>query len=266
MKTPKGLTNKITLDNGVLTKISNKSVDYFLNRRNESKLYDFFSTLDAHKSVIIKPLAWGYNSHNEFYSQFKYLQGTYTFEDQPNFSEENLELVKIILDDYHNLKPEGIVEFQPREYLEKFRSVIKEPFFDLSEFEVTVNQVIDEYYNDNQKCLSHNDLTRGNFLFTSNDGLKLIDYEYSCYNHYLFDYASFITESLNGTNEAEFLKILNLNKREKAKLDDLMLYALILWINWCNYMFETFSDEIYHTIAKQKYHYLQAFWKQKKKA
>jgi hypothetical protein len=56
MKTPKGLTNKITLDNGVLTKTSNKSVDYFLNRQNESKLYDFFSTLDAQKSIIIQPL------------------------------------------------------------------------------------------------------------------------------------------------------------------------------------------------------------------
>jgi len=265
MKTPKGLTNKITLDNGVLTKTSNKSVDYFLNRQNESKLYDFFSTLDAQKSIIIQPLNWGFNDNDEFYSQFQYLDGAYTFEDQPDFSEENLELVKMVLDNYHQLKPEGIVEFHPREYLEKFRSKIKQPFFDLSEFELPVNQVIDEYYSDNQKCFSHNDLTRGNFLFTPSNGLKLIDYEYSCYNHYLFDYASFITESLNGTNEAEFLKLLNLNETEKQKLDNLMLYALVLWINWCNYMYEAFGDEIYRSIAEQKYHYLQAFWKQKKK-
>jgi len=137
-------------------------------------------------------------------------------------------LVKAVLEDYHALQPEGITEFQPREYLEKFRSAIELPFFNLEEFEPALNNVLDNYYADNRKCFSHNDLTRGNFLFTPHEGLKLIDYEYSAYNHDLFDYASFITESLNGTNEAEFVKLLNLSEVEKEKLDDLMLYALIL--------------------------------------
>jgi len=259
MKHPQGLTNKIIFQNNIITKISRKEIDYYLDRKNEAKLYEFFLTLDYKTDFIIRPLAWGFNEKNEFYSQFAYIDNTYSLLEKPDFSLHNLKLIKQLIDNYHQLTPPGIKTFEPKKYLNKFRTAIKEPFFNLDEFEPKLEEVLKDYYQDNKKVFSHNDLTAGNFLFLNANEVLLIDYEYSMYNHYLFDYGSFITESLNGVNEPAFIELLNLSKQEKAKLKEIMYYQLILWINWCNYMFEIYQLPIYKTIAEQKYLALKNF-------
>jgi thiamine kinase-like enzyme len=121
-----------------------------------------------------------------------------------------------------------LTTFNPKVYLDKFRKAIKKPFFDLSQYETKLNEIINHYYDDTKICLNHNDLTAGNFLYLKTGELKLIDYEYSMLNHYLFDYGSFLTETLNGQEEDTFIELLNLSNKELLQLKSIMFYQLIL--------------------------------------
>jgi hypothetical protein len=56
MKQPQGLTNKIIFKNNIITKVSRKEIDYYLNRKNEEKLYQYFLTLNHEIDFIIRPL------------------------------------------------------------------------------------------------------------------------------------------------------------------------------------------------------------------
>lgn len=71
--------------------------------------------------------------------------------------------------------------------------------------------------------VSHNDLIPENFLIKDGN-IFLIDFEYVSLNHYLFDYASFINDSLTGTKRQEFVELLNLTHQELVKLKQLMQY------------------------------------------
>jgi len=55
MKVGQGLTNKMSLEKGVVRKTSSPVVNYFLNRKAEAKLYQQFQTLPD-QDFYLKPL------------------------------------------------------------------------------------------------------------------------------------------------------------------------------------------------------------------
>jgi len=55
MKVAQGLTNKISLEKGMIRKTSSPAVDYFLNRKAESELYQQFQALPD-QDFYLKPL------------------------------------------------------------------------------------------------------------------------------------------------------------------------------------------------------------------
>ncbi|ATG97448.1 phosphotransferase [Mesoplasma lactucae] len=249
MKTPQGLTNEISLKNNIMTKTSNKYVDYFLNRKAEASLYE---QLKSKKNLdfILHPIKWGFNPDKTFYSEWIYYSNAYTFVDKPAMLQDDEVLKKVIttIEKYHEIEVD-MPMFQPHDYLEKFRSKIKNPLIDLSSYESKLNEVISRFFDGDFKIvLSHNDMVPGNFLFVDNE-LKFIDFEYSLKNIYLFDFGGFITETLPVNKFNDFMNLLNLNQKEKDKLSQLVFYQYILWINWSTYMYETSNKDVYRQLA-----------------
>lgn len=104
---------------------------------------------------------------------------------------------------------------------------------------------------EDKKVFLHNDLVEGNILITE-DGYKLIDWEYGGVGNYLFDVASFVTE--------RDLSIEDSNKIVKAydpeiNLDDFWIVASFLqafWARWALYKFNSTQKEIYKEIYNWK--------------
>lgn len=105
------------------------------------------------------------------------------------------------------------------------------------------------------EIFSHNDLVRGNMLFSFN-GVKLIDREYASMNSSYFDIASIISENgLNLQQKEYFLKKfygtkLNLSLRKKIGIT--ILFQDILFYYRANYMFLKRKDSIYQKIKDDK--------------
>ena len=103
--------------------------------------------------------------------------------------------------------------------------------------------------------MSHNDLVKGNILFSKNK-TYFIDREYGSLNYEYFDLASFISENNLNNNEIDIF----LNEYYKAKLNEtiknrisIFIKALdILFYYWACYYYFLRKDSIYKEIANEK--------------
>lgn len=250
MKVSQGLTNHMRLEKGIIRKTSSPVVDYFLNRKAEANLYHQFQTLPD-QDFYLKPLSWGFDLDQNFFSTWTYYPNSYTLLDQPEKLNDPTTLTAMIniIEGYHSLTV-AMPLFEPREYLNKFVAKIQNPLVDLTSYQTELERIITQWYEPEFKvCLTHNDMVPGNFLFVD-DQLKLIDFEYSCFNLALFDYAGVISETLPANQIEAFVELLALSDKEKTKLKDLVFYAYLLWINWATYMYENKQQPIYQEIVQ----------------
>ncbi|WP_026389497.1 phosphotransferase family protein [[Acholeplasma] multilocale] len=241
-----GLTNELFLDNGYLIKKSNKTSDYFLDRANEINLYEQLK--NNPNKFFLTPLSWEFNKDNNFISKYQYYPEAYTLHDV-SICKNKMRMVVNLIDKFHH-QDVVIKKFNPKEILDKFKSKTN-PIFDLSQWDRQVEEIINNYEDGSQFVLSHNDLVLGNFLKAKSNWI-LIDFEFASMNHYLFDYASFMGESLPMSKWDKFLSILNLNEAETKKLFDLITYQNYLWSYWAAYMFQETNNEIFKEIALDK--------------
>ncbi|AVN60384.1 hypothetical protein CG007_01980 [Mesoplasma entomophilum] len=249
MKAVHGLSNKIFVKEKVLIKESYPYVDKYLDRVNEIKVYEQLNYLK--NDFIIIPFEWKKNKA-QLISKTEFFDNAITLHETDICVNKMKSIIKII-SKIHNLELVDIKTFDPKEFLNFFTKNTKECLYDLTFIKEQVNLIIDNYWSDNSKpVFSHNDLVKGNFI-NFKKGWKVIDFEYAMYNHYLFDYASFVSESLNKKRWNVFLNLLNLSQAELSKITDLILYQNYLWIYWASYMFEQTNDQIFKDIAKEKF-------------
>ncbi|AVN65112.1 hypothetical protein CG002_01895 [Mesoplasma florum] len=249
MKAVSGLSNKIIVKQNELIKESYPYVDKYLDRVNEIKVYEQLSTMK--NDFIIIPYEWKIEN-NKMTSKTRYYENAITLHDTDICVNKMKSIIKII-SKIHNLELGGIKTFDPRGFLDFFINNTNKCLFDLSFIKDKVDFIIANYWSDNSKpVFSHNDLVKGNFI-NYKKGWKVIDFEYGMYNHYLFDYASFISESLSYKRWNVFLSLLNLTSTELNKISDLILYQNYLWIYWASYMFEQTNEQVFIDIAKEKF-------------
>ncbi|WP_031543196.1 phosphotransferase [Mesoplasma photuris] len=246
-----GLTNFLWLENGYLYKKSNQTVDYFLDRNNEIKFYEQINKLN--QTLFYTPTWYEFDNDNHFVSRTKYIPNAKTFHDV-FICKNKMKVVKKIIDQFHQLDLD-IKLFDPKKILDKFKTKIDAPLFDISQFDQEIESIINSYYTNAKIVVSHNDLVQGNFLKTDKCWV-LIDFEFTMKNHYLFDYASFMSESLSMHKWDKFLSLLNLDEFETAKLYDLIKYQNYLWSYWASYMYQLTNENIYLEIAQDKYNKL----------
>ena len=111
-------------------------------------------------------------------------------------------------------------------------------------------------YNGENLVLCHNDLVRNNLLFKYN-GVVLIDWEYASMNSIYFDLASFVSENnLKSEDEVFFLSKYFGYQYTKTKKNIVDIYIKaqdLLFYYWAENMFIKKGDDIYLTIAEDKY-------------
>ncbi|PPE05518.1 phosphotransferase [Williamsoniiplasma lucivorax] len=240
---PSGLTNKIIVKKKKFIKKSNRQVDYFLDRQNENHFYQ-----QVQNVVFILVPTKIIKKWNYWISQMPYYPNTKTLDIQ-TLNEQGMEKVIDLIKQLHAQKLD-LKLFDPQAFLELFTNkvgVIEQ----LKPWTAKIDAIIKNYYDDVSPVVSHNDLIPENFLIKDQQ-MYLIDFEYVSLNHYLFDYASFMTESLKKEQNPTFLKLLNLNNQELIKLTELMQYQNYLWAHWAKYMYQNSKNEIFLAIMENK--------------
>ncbi|ATZ18709.1 choline kinase [Williamsoniiplasma somnilux] len=251
----KGLTNKLIVKNNLIYKTSNKKVDYFLNRRNESNFYKQMKQNNS--SYWVLPTEYYFNQRGRFVSVYNYLPNSSTLWDIMEIDQEKSQKIINLITNFHKLDLDLEV-FKPLEFLMLFKTKVKE-IKELKKYDHKIEMVIKDW-NKLEPVVSHNDLVRGNFLLV-NEEWKLIDFEYVKKNHPLFDFASFISESCSLKEANIFLKELNLTQQELKVLNQIIIYQNYLWAYWAKYMYKKTYKCIYKKIMKEKINAILTFKK-----
>ncbi|WP_027063320.1 phosphotransferase [Mesoplasma seiffertii] len=241
-----GLTNTLFLKNDLIGKKSNSVVDYFLDRNNEQRFYEQVQHLQL--TWLLTPKHWEFDEDGTFTSYTKYHPQAKTFHDV-TICVNKMKTVINLIEHFHQLDMDLAV-FDPQRLLAKFKTKIT-PIFDLSQYDAEITRIISNWDDGSPLVVSHNDLVRGNFLKLKRRWV-LIDFEFVSLNHWLFDYASFMSESLEVEQWPKFLNLLNLSVDNQQKLQDFITYQNYLWSYWASYMYHFTSQEIFKEIAQDK--------------
>ncbi|ASP28113.1 putative choline kinase [Spiroplasma corruscae] len=253
-----GLTNKLINKRNLLVKIYMlKKVDY-LDKKNEYEVLNIFKNLN--QDILLKPISFKLTK-KKLISKFEILEN-YKDLSKINIEEFHIRKVVDLIYSFHKLKSNlfnSIKVFDYKKMLDYFYKNIKKPFFNLDKYYKEICNKL-ENLKGLKKVISHNDLVPGNIMF-KDDNFLLIDYDYIMMNDKYFDYASFITETLNENNENigifinQLIKkrMLIIDKNEFNNLNTVIKYQDLLWTLWANYMFENKKDDIYKKIYMEKY-------------
>ncbi|ATZ17278.1 choline kinase [Williamsoniiplasma luminosum] len=243
MKKILNTTNKIKIKNNVFIKTSNKNIDYFMDRENEKKFYEQVQNLD----FILVPNQIKHK-WNKWVFKMPYYENATTLK----LKSLDIQKMKEVIELIHQLQQQKVdlKLFNPQAFLKLFTNkvgVIEE----LKVWKTEIHLIIENYYDETPPVLSHNDLIVENFLIKDHK-MFLIDFEYVSLNHYLFDYASFISEALPKSKHQAFISLLNLTPKELIKLNQLIQYHNFLWAHWAKYLYQVTHRPIYLEIMKQK--------------
>lgn len=146
---------------------------------------------------------------------------------QINLNSQTLQEVITLINKLHHQQI-NLQVFNPQKFLDQFTKKIG-ILAELKPLENLIRQITNDFFLDNTKLVvSHNDLIKDNFLIIE-EKMYLIDFEYVSLNHPLFDYASFLTESLSRSQGKEFEKMLDLTDKDENKLHKIALYQDFLW-------------------------------------
>ncbi|AKX34007.1 putative choline kinase [Spiroplasma litorale] len=253
-----GLTNKIKVKNDLIIKNYKIKKNDYLDKKNEFEVLNVLKSID--QNVIIKAEKMVLKK-TKLISYFKILEG---YLNLSNVEIEDFHVRKVteLINSFHKIKDERInslKQFNYKSTLDYFYKKIKKPFFNLDKYYKNIVLKIDTVKG-LKKVLSHNDLVPGNIMFKDDDFI-LIDYDFITLNDKFFDYASFITETLNDNEENikifinQLIKkrMILLDKSELDKLNFVIKYQDLLWTLWANYMYENKGDEIYKEIYSNKF-------------
>jgi len=158
-----------------------------------------------------------------------------------------------LMRDLHQINQCIGVNFNPIERYQKYRSIVKNPLVSdkLATHIITGISQINRPF-----TLCHNDWVPGNICFTPIKDY-LIDYEYAGDNDPFFDVMSFITE--NDLTQAEIDEfIVSYLGRVPSKIEEELLFSYkqfhnLLWCTWACMMYESRNEDIYRSIAIDKY-------------
>lgn len=171
--------------------------------------------------------------------------------------DDNILRVAQLMKRFHNLHKHIGVSFDPINRYQQYRSHVTLPLYDISAYETIMEEVASLQF---ESVLCHNDWVEGNILFCHND-TYLIDYEYAADNDPLFDVMSFLSENniVDPTLRKQFYDTYfdHMDDEIWHRLHVWECFHNLLWCMWAMMMWEQRHEEIYKSIAKDKYQALQ---------
>ena len=248
---PKGLTNinySLTInDQKYLIRTPHSDSHQIVNRSHEAKALELVKPLDLDVPTVYYNLQTGIKISRlvNGYMDFNEYQG-----------DDKIERTALLMKKLHSLQTKSGFKFNPIERYHQYRMYVKEPMIKDEDANRIINTI--ETYGVTM-TLCHNDWVAGNIGF-SQERDYLIDYEYAGDNDPYFDVMSFISENnLSQVEQAKFLAYYfdhPLSHIEKAKLLAYQQLNNLLWCTWALMMYESRHEEVYHTIALEKYDHL----------
>lgn len=241
------IENGLTNDNYVVT-LSHKTVVFRIPKVGNDLLFDYLH--ESHVLSIIQqtdldvPLI--------YYNPKTGVKCTEYIPNTSNFDIKYLTRAAHLIRKLHNLDVKSGKTFNLLEMIASYRSRINEPLYDLTCFDIYLNDLRMENI-----TLCHNDLVKGNFLFSSEKDY-LIDYEYAMDNDPFFDVMSFITENdiQDANDRAIFYHAYFGTTPTQDDYHHLKQYECahhILWCTWAMMMAEKYDDLEYIRIRDLKY-------------
>lgn len=245
-KMNKGLTNHNYLlyvnNNTYVLRIPRHDSENIVDRKHEKEAISYVKDLNIDVENI-------YFDEQSGYKITLYHKNLYEFENCP--FENKIERVAETMKKLHHKNKLISYDFEPVKKYEQYVSHIKHMIYPLKNYENILNEI---KHLDSKKVFCHNDWVSGNILF-SNEHTYLIDYEYGSNNNPLFDVMSFITEN-NITDESLRERFYKVYFDKDIPYHELSLWETfhnLLWCAWANMMYDSRNEEIYKTIAKEKY-------------
>lgn len=244
----KGLTNQNYLletnQGSFVLRIPRTDCDQIIDRHQETLALAAIKDADLDVETIYYDEASGYKVT-------RYLKEAKTYQecDDPH----KIERVAALMKRFHQLQRHVDTNFEPVKQLARYQQQITHPLYDVTPFHDVIEAVQQLH---NPQILCHNDWVDGNILFTK-DKTYLIDYEYAANNDPLFDVMSFLTEnqiedpSLRERFYAVYFDTLNDTIRHQLSIWE--NFHNLLWCHWAMMMWESRQEDVYRSIAKDKY-------------
>lgn len=244
----KGLTNQNYIlridDASFIVRIPHQDQANIVNRHNE------FLALQALKDTDIDVRTIYYDEKSG-YKITSYVEDAYDFDAYPGA--DKLVRVAQLMKKFHSLQKHIHVRFDPVERYQSYRSHVSMFLYDVAAYEPIVAQAATMQF---ESVLCHNDWVAGNILFTKQH-TYLIDYEYASDNDPLFDVMSFLSENkIVDPSQRELFYTYYFDGITDALRNRLQIwesYHNLLWCMWAMMMWEHRHDDVYRSIAKDKY-------------
>lgn len=238
-----GLTN----DNYIV-RLKDKTVVLRIPRSANEGLFDYHHedlVLNLVKNLALEPKLLYYNKDSGIKCS-EYIENAETYETQ--YILRAAKLIKQL----HDANLSSGDSFEIKKEFKLFQSRLKNPLFDTS---FAHHYIDDLEIKDLRLC--HNDLVKGNLLFTHNKDY-LIDYEYAKDNDPYFDIMSFITENdiIDASVRMQFYMAYFGHEPSESMLNRLFHFEVVhhvLWCEWAMMMYDVHHEEVYKEIATLKY-------------
>jgi thiamine kinase-like enzyme len=239
--------NNFLINDSSVMRIPKENKDETISNANELNNYNLIAPLNLSEKIIYFDIQTGIKIS-------KFIHQSNPYDLSP--TNDQLTLIAKTLKKLHNSKINTKVGYQPFLKLNVYKKSL-----DISEridsrYEKLIIQEISKIFGKSPMVLCHNDLVKGNMLFTYNK-LFLIDWEYGAMNNPYFDLASVITENdLSNDQEAFFLQKYfgsKYNNLIKKRVDLFGKFQDILFYYRAKYMLNRRHLQIYKTIGDEKY-------------
>jgi thiamine kinase-like enzyme len=248
-----GFMNENFIDeNRFVKKIKPLAADY-LNQDNIFQSMNEIRKQISSKSNVVVPKNV-YFENQRLVSEYEYFDNAknLTIDEIDKFFDQIICLLK----ELHTIKTKDLDFFNPNKKIEYFLSRIDECFYDYKNYLKDVTLIFDLMKENYKPAFCHNDLNLNNFILV-NDELKLIDFDTATLSYAIFDYVSFITESLTMYQKYDeanvFIQKLMeqklVSKEEMPFMNKMFKAESYLWTLWANYFYTKEKNEIFRNIA-----------------
>ena len=250
----KGMTNRsflFTINNQkYIMRIPGEGTDKLIKRDEEANVYNIINGKNISDDVIYINPQNGYKI-TKFFENARVCDAT---------NDNDLKLVMKKLKEFHQLKLKVRHEFNIYEEIDFYESLwtegksIYEDYQNTKKNVLSLRTFIEE--NTEEKILTHIDAIPDNFLFTD-EGIRLIDWEYSGMQDPHVDIAMFIIYSLYNREQAD--NLINIYFDNKCQIKTrIKIYCYVaicglLWSNWCEYKRNLGIDFGEYSLAQYRY-------------
>lgn len=257
----KGMTNRSFLftanNEDYIMRIPGEGTDKLINRKEEATIYNVINNKNICDDIV-------YINPDNGYKITKYFSNTH------NCNPKNFDEVSLCMDflrRFHSLRLKVDHEFDLFDKIEFYESLWGEHNSIFKDYKKTKSKIYElkEYIDEQKKeySLTHIDAVCDNFLFISENDIRLIDWEYAAMQDTDVDIAMFAIYALYDKDEID--KLIKLYYKEGVdKITKVKIYCYIaicglLWSNWCEY--KRLLGVEFGEYALKQYRYAKEFYK-----